>query len=86
MPNEDAINPAGKTVLVLKMKCTNEANPNSDDFVQCEDFPALIAVTVIDSNIQKTTHNLSGSAGPSVDDSDHLQAWLSKHRNHFQEL
>ena len=57
MPNEDAIKPAGKTVLeVLKMKHPNQANPNPDAFIQCENLPALIDVTVTESHIQKTAH------------------------------
>ena len=52
MPSEDAIKPAGKTVLeVLKMKHPNQANPNADAFIQCENLPALIDVTVTESHI-----------------------------------
>ena len=77
MPNEDAIKPAGKTVLeVLKMKHPNQADPHPDAFIDCDDLPALIDVTVTESHVQKTAHKLSGSAGLSGTDSDHWQSWL----------
>ena len=38
---------SGKTMLeVMKMKHLNQADPHPDAFVECEDFPALIVVTV----------------------------------------
>ena len=71
---------------VLKMKHPNQANPNPDAFIQCENLPSLIDVTVTECHIQKTAHKLSGSAGPSGVDSDHWQAWLLRYGNHSKEL
>ena len=87
LPHEDAIKPSGKTVLeVLKMKHPEQAESHPDAFVECEELPVLIDVTVTETHVRKTAHKLSGSAGPSGADSNHWQAWLLKYGNHSKEL
>ena len=87
MPHEEAIKPAGKTVLeVLEMKHPDQAEPHSDAFVACDELPVLIDVIVTESHVCKTAHKLSGSAGPSGADSTHWQNWLLKYGNHSKEL
>ena len=87
LPHEDAIKPSGKTVLeVLKVKHPEQAESHPDAFVECEELPVLIDVTVTETHVRKTAHKLSGSAGPSGADSNHWQAWLLKYGNHSKEL
>ena len=87
MPHEEAIKPAGKTVLeVLEMKHPDQAKPHSDAFVACDELPVLIDVIVTESHVRKTAHKLSGSAGPSGAGSTHWQNWLLKYGNHSKEL
>jgi hypothetical protein len=87
LPHEDAIKPAGKTVLeVLQMKHPNQAEPHADAFIDCDVLPVLVDVTVTGAHVRKTAHKLSGSAGPSGADSTHWQSWLLKYGNHSNEL
>ena len=87
LPEEDAVKPAGKTVLeVLKLKHPDQADPHSDAFIQCDELPTLTDITITESHIYKVAHKLSGSAGPSGIDSTHWQAFLLKYGNHSKEL
>ena len=84
MPHEDALKPAGKTVLeVLELKHPDQTEPHAHAFVECDELPILLEVTVTEEHIHKTAHKLSGSAGPSGADSMLWQSillliWKSK--------
>ena len=87
LPTEDAIKPTGKTVLeVLQLKHPEQAEPHIDAFVECEELPAILEVTITEEHIRKTAHKLSGSAGPSGADSTLWQSMLLKYGNHSKEL
>ena len=52
LPHEYAIKPSGKTVLeVLKMKHPEQAESHPDAFVECEELPVLIDVTVTEAHV-----------------------------------
>ena len=87
MPHEDALKPAGKTVLeVLELKHPDQTEPHADAFVECDALPILLEVTVTEEHIRKTAHKLSGSAGPSGADSMLWQSILLKYGNQSKEL
>ena len=87
MPHEDALKPAGKTVLeVLELKHPDQTEPHADAFVECDELPILLEVTVTEEHIRKTAHKLSGSAGPSGADSMLWQSILLKYGNQSKEL
>ena len=61
LPEEDAVKPAGKTVLeVLKLKHPDQADPHSDAYIHCDELPTLIDITITESHIHKVAHKLSG--------------------------
>ena len=87
MPYEDAVKPAGKTVLeVLQLKHPEQAEPHPDAFVECEELPTMLEVTITEEHIRKTAHKLSGSAGPSGADSTLWQSMLLRYGNHSKDL
>ena len=71
---------------MLKLKHPDQADTHSDAFIQCDELPTLIDITITESHIHKVAHKLSGSAGPSGIDSTHWQAFLLKYGNHSKEL
>ena len=87
LPDEDAVKPAGKTVLeALQMKHPEQTEPHPDAFILCEDLTTFNDVVITESHILKIAHKISGSAGPSGADSTHWQSFLLKYGNHSKEL
>ena len=87
MSHEDALKPAGKTVLeVLELKHPDETEPHAHAFVECDELPILLEVTVSEEHIRKVTHKLSASARPSGADSMLWQSILLKYGNQRKEL
>ena len=68
------------------MKHPDQSEPHIDAFVNCEELPILLEVTITEAHLQKTAHKLYGSAGPSGADSTLWQAMLLKYGNHSKEL
>ena len=56
MPHEDALKPAGKTVLkVLELiQHPDQTEPHADAFVECDELPILLEVTVTEEYILHT--------------------------------
>ena len=86
LPHEDAIKPAGKTVIeVLQMKHPNQAEPHADAFIDCDVLSVLVDVTVAGAHVRKTANKLSGSAGR-AEQIQHIGKALLKYGNHSNEL
>ena len=66
LPDEDAVKPAGKTVLeALQMKHLEQIESHPDAFILCEDLPTTNDVIITETLILKIAHKILGPAGPS---------------------
>ena len=82
-PNEDAVKPAGMTVLqVLIDKHPEQRTPNEEDFMACESLPTFVEVDITAAHVEQAARKLSGSAGISGFDSFQLQRVLLRFGNH----
>ena len=87
MPHEDALKTCRQTVLeVLELKHPDQTEPHADTFVEWDELPILLEVTVTEEHIHTTAHKLSGSTGPSGADSMLWQSILLKYGNQSKEL
>ena len=84
-PYDDSGKPTGKTVLeVLKSLHPEQAEANSDAFMDCEKIPALLQVDITAGHVERVIRKLSGGAGRL--DSFQLQNLVLKYGAHSESL
>jgi len=78
-PGDDAGKPKDRTVMeVLLSKQPEQANPDEEAFIECEELPEFLYVEVTSSHVQRVAKKLTGGAGPSGLASGTLQDMLLK--------
>jgi hypothetical protein len=86
-PDDDAGKPAGKTVLeVLFSKHPEQRETSEEDFLECDELPALIDVDITSYHVMQAAKKLSGSSGISGFDSYQLQRLLLRYGKHSDDL
>ena len=71
---------------VLLSKHPEQANPDEEAFIECEELPEFLHVEMTSSHIQRVAQKLAGGAGPSGLTSSTLQDMLLKFDNHSENL
>lgn len=86
-PDDDAGKPAGKTVLeVLFSKHPEQRETSEEDFLECDELPALIDVDITSYHVMQAAKKVSGSSGISGFDSYQLQRLLLRYGKYSDDL